>query len=175
MNNGIIIDPEFQRLLLPLTSEEYAQLERNIIDFGCKSPLQLWDGILIDGHNRYEICTKHGIKFNTEYLDLIDRKDAHDWIINNQLGRRNVTPEQASYLRGKRFNSEKNGHGGDRKSNHQYDGLIDTADKLADEYNVGRATIERDAKFAKAVDTIAENAGEDARRALVAKLEQEQA
>lgn len=169
---NIIIDPEFQRLLMPLAPEEYAQLERNIVDFGCKSPLQLWDGILIDGHNRYEICGKHGIKFGVEYVDLVDRKDAHDWIINNQLGRRNVTPEQASYLRGKRYNAEKNSLGGNRGNqytkvaNPQNEGLA-TAQKLADEYHVGRATIERDAKFAEAVDAIADNAGEDARRAIL--------
>lgn len=167
-SNGIIIDPEFQRLLMPLAPEEYAQLERNIVDFGCKSPLQLWDSILVDGHNRYEICTKHSIEFGVEYVDLIDRKDAHDWIINNQLGRRNVTPEQASYLRGQLFNREKKPHGGDRKSIPQIEGLKEeTAERLAQKFNVSRATIERDAKFAEAVDTIADNAGEDVRRAIL--------
>ena len=82
---------------------------------------------------------------------------SYDWIINNQLGRRNLSPEQASYLRGKRYNLEKTaGHGA--KSAHHSEGQH-TAEKLAAEYKVSRATIERDGQFAEAVDTLAQNVG----------------
>lgn len=82
-----------------------------------------------------------------------NRQAACAWIIEAQLGRRNVTPEQRSYLIGKRYNAEKGGRGGDRKSNHHFDGLKNhqdvtitdagTAEKLAAEFKVGKATVER--------------------------------
>ena len=76
-------------------------------------------------------------------------------IINNQLGRRNLHPDQASYLRGKRYNAEKQDKGGDRKSIDQNDPLIEsTADRLATEYKVSAPTIKRDGNYAAAVDTL---------------------
>ena len=71
-------------------------------------PIWLHDGKILDGHNRYEICQRHNLPFETYEIDGIeDREAAINWIIDNQLGRRNLTPEQASFLRGKRFNMEK--------------------------------------------------------------------
>src|SRR5437899_2373162 len=84
---------------------------------------------------------------------------SYDWIINNQLGRRNLSPEQASYLRGKRYNLEKRPRGGDRKSSRHNDDLKPAHHRLAAEYKVSRATIERDGLFAEAVDTLAQNVG----------------
>jgi hypothetical protein len=76
---------------------------------------------------------------------LIPASWAMNWIINNQLGRRNVTPEQASYLRGKRYNMEKvsepfkgNQYTGGRDQN---DPQQKTAARLADEYGVSEPTI----------------------------------
>jgi hypothetical protein len=90
-----------------------------------------------------------------------------NWIINNQLGRRNVTPEQASYLRGKRYNMEKvsepfkgNQYTGGRDQN---DPQQKTAARLADEFKVSEPTIKRDGKFAAAVDTLADTIGDEAR------------
>jgi hypothetical protein len=75
---------------------------------------------------------------------LPDRQAAMNWMINNQLGRRNLHPDQASYLRGKRYNAEKQDKGGDRKSIDQNDPLIEsTADRLATEYKVSAPTIKR--------------------------------
>jgi hypothetical protein len=82
---------------------------------------------------------------------------AVNWIITNQLGRRNLTPEQRSYLRGKRYNLEKRpdeGHG-DQRSDGQ-NAHPNKAEELADEYQVGRATIVSDGEFAEAVDTLEE-------------------
>lgn len=80
-----------------------------------------------------------------------------NWIIENQLGRRNLHPDQASYLRGKRYNGEKQDKGGDRKSIDQNDPLIEsTADRLATEYKVSAPTIKRDGQYAAAVDKLAE-------------------
>jgi 16S rRNA G966 N2-methylase RsmD len=87
----IKIDPEFQALIPPLAPEERQQLEANILADGCRDPLVVWNGVLIDGHNRYEICTKHGIGFETVEKEFADRSEAIEWIIRNQFGRRNLT------------------------------------------------------------------------------------
>lgn len=87
---NIIIDKEFKALIPPLTDEEYNGLEESILNDGCRDALVLWGNILIDGHNRYEICKKHNIPFKTERKELADRDDAKIWIIKNQFGRRNL-------------------------------------------------------------------------------------
>lgn len=88
----IKVDKEFKSLIPPLAKEEREQLEANIIADGCRDPLVVWQGILIDGHNRYEICTRNGIKFKTESMEFDSRNDAKIWIIQNQFGRRNLQP-----------------------------------------------------------------------------------
>ena len=86
------IDNEFRALIPPLSADEYAQLEANIIADGCRDPLVVWDGTLIDGHNRHKICTEHGIPYATKEHAFADRDAAIIWIIENQFGRRNLTP-----------------------------------------------------------------------------------
>lgn len=85
------IDPEFRSLVPPLSQQERDQLEANIVADGCRDPLVVWRDTLIDGHNRYEICTRHGIDFETVEKDFPDRDAARKWIILNQFGRRNIT------------------------------------------------------------------------------------
>jgi hypothetical protein len=89
--SGLTIDPEFRDLIPPLSKDERDGLESNIIAYGCHSPIFTWDGIIIDGHNRYEICTKHDIEFDTAEWDFSDRTQARIWIIRNQFDRRNLT------------------------------------------------------------------------------------
>ena len=84
-------DPEFKALIPPLAAEEREQLEQNILQARkCHDAIILWDGIIIDGHNRYEICAKHGIEFEVVDLPLPSREAAKLWILENQLGRRNL-------------------------------------------------------------------------------------
>jgi len=87
------IDPEFKTLIPPLSSDEYAQLEENILAEGCREPFVVWEeeDILLDGHNRLEICGKHNMEYKTKALSLPSRDHAKVWIINNQLGKRNVS------------------------------------------------------------------------------------
>ncbi len=88
------IDPEFRKLIPPLRPEELEQLETNLVAEGCRDPLVLWKGTLIDGHNRYEICTRLKIKFQTVEIVLASREHVLLWIAENQLGRRNLTDDQ---------------------------------------------------------------------------------
>src|ERR1700688_4203601 len=101
----IQIDPEFRALCPPLTAEELTQLEESLIaDNGARDSLVTWGSVLLDGHNRHAICTRLGRPFTTvEARAVTSRDEAMDWIVKNQLGRRNLTPEQVSYLRGKRY------------------------------------------------------------------------
>ena len=88
------IDKEFQSLIPPLTAEEYAGLEESILSEGCRDALVVWGDTLIDGHNRYEICTKHGIPFDTVEMDFPTRDDVKLWMMRNQLARRNLNDMQ---------------------------------------------------------------------------------
>ena len=94
----ITIDNEFKNLIPPLTAEEYAGLEQSIIEEGCRDALITWNGILIDGHNRYEICTKHNIDFETREFFFDSRNDVIVWIIKNQFGRRNLPAYERARL-----------------------------------------------------------------------------
>jgi hypothetical protein len=86
----MIIDSEFKALIPPLAPEELAQLEANILADGCRDPLVTWQGILIDGHNRFAICSRHGLTFRTQDMEFPDREAAELWMIGNQMGRRNL-------------------------------------------------------------------------------------
>jgi len=90
----LTVDKEFQALIPPLAPDEFARLEQDIVKNGCMSPLVLWsdENIILDGHNRYAICQKHDIDYSVIWLrDLRNRNDAKIWMVNNQLGRRNLT------------------------------------------------------------------------------------
>lgn len=86
------IDAELQAWIDPLSPEEFALLEASILAEGCRDPLVVWGGYLLDGHNRYAICQKHGIAFQTfEKSGLRTKSDVKIWMIENQLGKRNAT------------------------------------------------------------------------------------
>ena len=87
----ITIDLEFKALIPPLTLSEFASLEASILAEGCRDPLVLWDGLLLDGHNRYRICSKHHFPFHTTSISLSNRDEAKKWIFKNALSRRNLT------------------------------------------------------------------------------------
>ena len=160
------IDPEFQNQIPPLTDDEYKQLEENILEEGkLLSPLIVWNNILVDGHNRYAILQKHPeIYFSTMPLPFESREEVLAWICKNQLGRRNLTPEQKYYLMGKQYEAEKAAHGGDRKSSDAKSSslnanLIDstkTCDRIAEENGVSRASVLRASHYTRGID-IADN------------------
>ncbi|MGD0954686.1 MAG: ParB N-terminal domain-containing protein [Methanotrichaceae archaeon] len=98
----IEIDQEFAALIPKLSNEELAGLEESILKDGCIDPLRVWDHdgkqILLDGHNRYEICQKLGIQADTSTVEVADRNAAKIWIVKNQFGRRNLTDFDRSEL-----------------------------------------------------------------------------
>ena len=163
------IDQEFKELIPPLSKEEINLLEENILKFGCIDPICTWNNTIIDGHNRYSICTKHNLKFNIQAFNFELREEAKDWICANQLGRRNISDETRKYLIGKRYEMEKillNNPGGKNqyskiyKENEEIKEERDrihrpvTAIKLGKEYNVSTRTVLTYANYSKAIDKL---------------------
>jgi hypothetical protein len=165
----LTIDKEFQFLIPEPSKEEFDQLKENILKDGCIDPIVIWAGhnTIIDGHNRYKICSTNGIEFRTHPMDFASKEDAINWIINNQLGRRNLTKSQIWYLRGKRYNTEKKASHRPEKGD-QSD-HVKTSDKIAQESKVSQITVRRDAKFAAAVDSLKADAGDDFGKKLISE------
>ena len=96
---NITINDELRSFVDPLTPIEYAALERSLLAEGCRDALVLWGDVLIDGHNRYEICRKHGIEFRTVQNDkFTSLEDVMLWMIDNHLARRSVSDFQRGVL-----------------------------------------------------------------------------
>ena len=160
--NALKVDPEFQGKIPPLTFEELNQLEANILRDGrIINPIIVWEGLIVDGHNRFIIAKKHPeIPFTVHETEFANRYEAIIWICKNQLGRRNLTPEQKYYLMGKQYEAEKAAHGGDRKSTDAKSSslkanLIDsskTCDRIAEENGVSKDTVFRASKYMKGVE-----------------------
>jgi len=175
----IIIDEYFSSLLPPLDSETFARLEESLLQYGCQNPLVLWDGILIDGHNRYEIIKKHDLPYSTVTMDFDSRDNVVIWIISTQIARRNLTAIQLSYYRGLHYNTEKKLVGNANLKTQQNQGVVQlphnevigkigsTSSRLSEKYNVSRATIERDSQVAEAITAIGKTSP-DAKRDILA-------
>ena len=167
------IDPEFQSQIPPLTDDEFKQLEENILKEGkLLSPLIVWNNTLVDGHNRYAILQKHPeIYFSTMPLPFESRGEVLAWICKNQLGRRNLTPEQKKFLIGKQYSVEHRKPGGN--GNNQYTATtqeavqeelcqIDTIPptsaeasirkQIAERNNVSESYVARSEKFMRGVE-----------------------
>ncbi|MGC7403370.1 hypothetical protein ACPWR0_11290 [Pandoraea pneumonica] len=93
------INQELKAYIDPLTADEYAALEQSLLAEGCRDALVLWGDVLVDGHNRYEICSKHNIEFRTtQNPSFQSMDDVRLWMIDNHLGRRSVSDYQRGVL-----------------------------------------------------------------------------
>jgi hypothetical protein len=172
MPRTVIVNPDLQSLIPRLTAEEYAQLEANLLQDGCRDPLIVWEEqqTLLDGHNRLAICEHHGLDYQLHALSLPDLDAAKAWMITNQLGRRNLTPEQISYYRGGQYNLQKRqGKRTDVTSGNSYQKSQNTATQFAQVHKVAEKTIRNDSAYARDVDLIAAAVGPEARQSLLAR------
>ena len=154
MSERIIIDEEFKGLCPPLSTKERDQLENNIIAEGCREPIILWQGIIIDGHNRYEICIRNKIKFKTIKKEFESREDVKIWIIQNQFGRRNLPAYDRARLAlqlENLFKEKAKGNQGTRTdlTSSPIGEKVNTEKKLAKIAGLGQGTIQR----VKAIET----------------------
>jgi hypothetical protein len=146
------IKEEFKKLIPPLTPDEYKQLETNCIEEGIRDAIITWNGYIIDGHNRYKIAQDWQLGYKTISKNFESEFDVVEWMLVNQLGRRNITPEQKDYLIGKKYENDKQRHGGQIKGMGQNVLTISTAEKLAQEFDISDKQVKRNEQFAKGVD-----------------------
>lgn len=165
------IDPVFEKKIPPLTQAEYEQLEENILSAGrIFNPIIIWrgNGAIIDGHNRYKIYLKHpNVEIDVKEMDFADQWEAFDWMYKNQLGRRNLTEEQKTYLLGKLYEARKHVNAGapigNKNASKQWrqNGAIEkpsrAREQIMAEQGVGQKTVERSGDYAKGIDIIRQN------------------
>lgn len=158
----IIID-ELRDFISPLSKEESEGLEQDILKDGISDPLIIWETspeavglnkpdtktvyVLVDGHNRYRISQKYHLDFRIILRNYTDMQEVKDSMLNKQLNRRNLTPEQISYYRGLKYNNVVKSQEGQPKT-------VNVAFNLAEEFKVNEKTIRRDAEFAKGLNKL---------------------
>ena len=166
----LTLDDEFERLIPPLSIEESQMLEESLLQNGCRDPLSIWNGTILDGYNRYHICQKHNIPYRTVTIDVDDRDEAIDWICSNQMARRNISEETRRYLIGKRYEAVKrigsrNSSGINQYTKSEVSPTIlgkplqdlrkhGIATIIGQEYHVSHATVEKYGRYARALDYI---------------------
>jgi hypothetical protein len=165
IKGNITILEELKELIPPLLSDELLQLEKNILEFGVRDPLTVWETtddaihgngsktpifVLIDGHNRFEIIIKNSLDYRISLMSFPSLNAVKEYMIDYQLGRRNLTPEQSSFLRGKRYLQEKQERGGYKAEKSS----VDVSAELGKTYGVSNRTIKRDGEYAAGLEKI---------------------
>ena len=164
---------ELAGLLPPLSGEQLAALEADLLQNGCYSPVIVNEElVIVDGHNRYEICNKLDIPYEIKEQSFSGRDEVIAWICANQLGRRNISEEPRKYLIGRQYEAEKkvqrNGDGYNqyrpnpcKKGRHtDEESGRRTAARLGKEHNVSGTTVLKYSKYSAALDAINQNAPE---------------
>ena len=163
------IEPEFQNKIPPLTEAEFKQLEENILSDGeVYEPIVTWNGIIVDGHNRWKVILDNPwLTYKVKEMNFADKWAAFDWMYKKQLGRRNLTDEQKTYLLGKLYEARKHVVG-NKTSARDKDGkfqcsqndnngkAVRTAEEVAKENNVSSSSVLRSERFSKGIDSIRE-------------------
>jgi len=163
----IKIHPEIEKLIPPLSSDEFELLKESILKDGIRDALVVWphngELILLDGHHRLKIAKEHGLNFHIIKRTFYTIEEAKAWVLQNQLGRRNLTDEQQAYFLGKLYEMKKKAPGGfkDRNltagKNSPRSGRHVTAEALASDFGIDESSIRKNyVDFAKAVDVIKE-------------------
>ncbi len=169
---------EFKSLIRPHPQKEYIELETSILNNGCQDPIKVWRGLIVDGHCRYEICTRYHIPFSVEEMPFNCKEAAVIWICATQLKRDNITEEARHFLIGMQYETEKIINSNKREDllnpQEEDDFLPEseilpcrhvTAQRLAKENNVSFGTIQKYARYTRALLEIGKNSPE-----LVAKI-----
>ena len=165
------IDPEFRRLVFPLSPEEYAALERRILQHGCSQPVVAWYGCIMQGFAQYEICKMRDIAFQVKNISFCVREEAISITCREELRSRHLPENQRRYLIGKRYNADviieaHNAAGTDQfkernrrdlaKGKKYYESSGGrTKERIAEEYGLSRCSVTRYGIYAQAIDYIA--------------------
>ena len=165
LKKDLMTDEDFRNLKHPLFPNEYKQLEASILTEGCLSPILTWKGFIVDGHNRYEICKRHGIPFRTEEVFFECKEEAMAWICAEQLGRRNITEETRKFLIGLQYENEKIANNRKVRIRSESGKVMEilqkadqtnrkTAHRIAEENHISPGTVEKYAIYTRALEEI---------------------
>lgn len=159
IDHTVTILKELREHIIPLGEEELFLLEKSIIKDGCREPLIVWEKtddqlVLVDGHNRFKICQKNNILFKVKKIKFASMEEAKLWMIDNQIGRRNLTPDQMSYYRGLKYLALKKKKGGYDNVKSKGQTETSTSEVVAKFFRVSESTIKRDAKFAEGLNIV---------------------
>lgn len=173
------VDKEFQEKIPPLTEAEFEQLKENILSAGeVYEPIAVWNGVIVDGHNRWKIILEHPeIRYRVKEMQFADRWAAFEWMYKNQLGRRNLTEKQKDYMIGKMYEARKQTIARNEKGQFAPNGqnvrTVDrreqqdgTAGQIGKEVGLDSRTVRRAGKFAQGVDALKAVSPEAAERVL---------
>jgi DNA modification methylase len=167
ISNKIIIDDEIKNRLWKLNDTEQENLKQSIVNEGCRESLILWNNILIDGHNRYQICKDNNIEFTTISKIFNNKNEVLKWIDTNQLSRRNLLDWQRDIILGRLSKQNKLSEG---NSQLRQNVLVGSQQTLANDLNVSTKTLQRNEKFVDAYDDIERNVGKDKAVEIVSKM-----
>ena len=161
------IDPEFRDKIPPLTESEFKQLEENIVRDGeVREPIVTWNNTIIDGHHRWRIIQTHPeIQYHTKKMEFADKWAAIVWMCQNQLGKRNLTDAQKTYLIGKEYEAMKKSVG-NSSSNRSEKGMFVQCDQsgsigsmpkktkeiIAEKHGIGSTSVQRAEEFTSGLD-----------------------
>ena len=153
-----VVLPEMEELLPSLSAEQFSALESDILENGCYAPVIVnEDMVIIDGHNRFRICEKHGLPFRMLVFSFADLLEAKQWALDTQKGRRNLEKWELGKIALKlkpeleaRAKANMSAGGGNQKSEGAKSGLatlpnpisaVDTRKELADAVGLGERTM----------------------------------
>lgn len=166
IKDNIKILPELKALIPPLTMAEYDLLESSLLTEGCREAIILWENkdefVIVDGHNRYKICQEYSIDFKFQLKEFENLESVKEWMFVNQLGKRNLTELQKSYLRGLQYENEKQKtyNIANLKPFAEVDNVStsveqqNTSERLGELHKVSSRTIIRDEKFALGLNAL---------------------
>ena len=136
-----------EHVMPPLQKEELELLTGSLLAEGCRDPLVVWNGVLVDGHNRYRICVSNHIPFTYVQMDFANQTEAMLWIVKNHIGRRNLSPFQKCEMvlpLETELKAEAKRHQGWRSDIHGQKAVsVDTRDVLANMAGVSHGTVEK--------------------------------
>lgn len=177
----INVNEELKNYLTQLSEEEYNTLKESILREGIRDPIIIWQETndIVDGYNRYAICTNHNIKYELKYLSFKSIEDVKEWMLQNQLGRRNLTIEKQKYFIGELYSLRKKKQGAQANNQnakkqtgklyqfennemqiedtYEVEEEVGTSKQIAQEYSISEKTVRNNEKFKQAVDKLDEH------------------
>lgn len=177
IKENILILPALKELIKPLSSDEYDGLKQNILQNGCQDSLKIWQTtqrfideqsetdeevfVLIDGHNRHQICKETNTPFNITLMKFESLDSVKDWMVLLQLNRRNVSPNELSYYRGLLYRNALKEDASNMDAPKSDEQTVKKSVQLAQKFKVDEKTIRRDGDFSDGINNLSDELKKD--------------